>query len=172
MRRVLFSLIFVGIVSAAFSTTSCGSPGYRCEGKPRKCSNLPPSRCSAEVGCPAAAKPVCVRIGYGCAVSDFDGIPCPGLTCEVDANQRCNTVCAGLLDEAACTAKGGACEWLNGTCTTSCEVIGDADTCEQTPNCDWLACSGKPLACEEFSGDSCPTWLGCDKIEGHAYSAQ
>lgn len=170
--RTFFALLLFGAASAALSTASCGSPSYRCEGRPGRCSALRPDRCSADIGCPAIGTPVCVQAVYGCALSNLDGTSCKGPTCELDDKQVCRTVCSGLPDEASCVKKGGACAWLNGSCTTPCEVLTDMESCDAGTNCLWLACGGQPRACDEFSGDACPTWLGCDKVEGHAYSAQ
>jgi hypothetical protein len=168
----LFRLLLLGGVGVALTTASCGSPGFRCEGKPSKCSSLTPERCSEDLGCPAAATPLCVSVGYACALSQFDGTACEASNCERDENQSCRPVCAGASDAATCSRSGASCLWLDGACTTLCETLTDVVSCRAGPSCLWLACSGKPRACEEFSGDACPTWLGCDKVKTYAYSAQ
>ena len=171
--RALFGVLLLSAAAAALTATSCGSsPGYRCEGRTGECSSLAPEQCSADVGCPAAATPVCVDVGYACAISIFDGTACSGAKCQRGGKLGCDTVCEGAPDEAACAKVGGLCAWLDGRCTTPCQTLTDHDSCRAGSGCLWLACSGKPRACEEFSGDACPTWLGCDRVKTYAYSAQ
>lgn len=40
-----------------------------------------------------------------------------------------------------------------------------ASACEAGLGCMWLACGGAPRACEEFSEDNCPWWLGCSRTK-------
>jgi hypothetical protein len=171
--RALLGLLLVTVAGAALTVTSCSSgPTYRCEGKTGECSSLAPEQCSADIGCPAAATPLCVDVGYSCARKVFDEVPCLGEHCRPGGTLGCTTTCEGAADEATCAKEGGRCAWLDGKCMTPCQMLTDHDSCRATAGCLWLACGGKPRACEEFSGDACPTWLGCDKVKSYAYSAQ
>jgi hypothetical protein len=171
--RRLVRLVLMLITGVGLSTVSCSGESYVCEGNSGPCGGLTPEHCQERVGCHSAEQPVCVTLGYGCALSDLNGTSCSSSNCFRDDSGKCRTVCSALVTESACATEGGGCRWIGGQCTTPCETINDAAQCESNRDCTWLSCGGTPRDCEEFSGDECPTWLGCEQARrGGGFSTQ
>jgi hypothetical protein len=172
-RQRLIQLVLLLLTGMGLSTISCGSARSVCEGNSGHCGRLTPEHCQERVGCRLAEQPICVTRGYGCALSDLNGTPCSSSNCFRDGSGGCRTVCSALETEDACATEGGGCRWIDGACTTACEAIDDATKCTSNNDCTWLSCGGKARDCEEFSGDECPTWLGCERAErGGGFSTQ
>lgn len=168
-RGLLALLIAVG-GSAMLFTASCGGPGYRCEGHADvTCAKLDDDRCSMTRGCTLTQEARCIAGGVSCEGKTPN--TCNPKYC-IEKGGTCLTICAAQPDEAACVDQGGTCVWIDGRCTSNCELITAPDACEADRLCGWRGCQGTPLACDQYSGDECPTWIGCEKNKSFAYSTQ
>jgi len=167
--RRLLALLLAGTAAFGLFAASCEGPSYTCEGRAWKtCSMLPADQCAATDGCELRETPRCVEGGVTC---DGEGAGCDRSFCVLKEG-TCATICGAEADEGACSKRSSTCVWADDRCTTDCELLDAAADCQAAAHCKWLTCRGQPRPCEEFSGDRCPTWLGCDKIKHFAYSAQ
>ena len=170
-RWLAGALLLFGLV-LSLGGVACGDTGYVCEGNHGTCSEVAPEHCE-QVGFSLASTPVCVTRGYACEMSNLDGSECKSSNCFRDQNGSCRTICSALDNAVACAQKGGKCQWLGETCTTKCETISDASDCAADASCLWLSCGGMPRDCGSFSGDECPTFIGCERVKrGSGYSTQ
>jgi hypothetical protein len=162
MSTVIILTSVVGQVLAA-----CEGKTYSCQGSiSRTCESLASEDCARSPGCVLAAVGRCAS---WCA-SNTNQPSCTNSLCIWDAGQ-CNPPCS-TLDVAKC-ATDSECVVVGKACVNRCSSIQDESGCAAQPSCHWMACSGVPKGpCSAYSGDDCPTILGCDRVVHYPYSTQ
>jgi hypothetical protein len=161
------------LMLAALALSSACSDGktYSCEGDPRPCTWLLPETCAIATGCFAVEVPACEPMGFACVPANVEGTTCASATCYEDG-PSCRPICEQYADRQSCEATTIACIWAEDRCTTECGLLPTLEACDQGRNCAWASCAGTPRACDRYSGDECPTHLGCERVTHHAISAQ
>jgi hypothetical protein len=151
-----------------FGAAGCSGKTYTCAGNPNPCKLLTPGQCDKAEGChPIAAS--CEPAAFDCiGVSDAG---CHGLTCFFTEG-TCRPICQKFTTQSQCEGTSVACFWIDGACTTKCQQNQTETDCSRGTNCAWYACEGTPKSCEQYPGDQCPTWLGCEQIAHYPYSTQ
>jgi hypothetical protein len=150
---------------------ACGDPAT-CGGNiDRACSDFSTDECPKAPGCHA--------VPGRCASVEEQGCVCAssGNTCKSGCD------CAG--DEASCRSNVAStgigspeiqqCMWDGSTCKSLCPPITTPDACraQQVAGCTWIECAGQPKGpCSAYSGDNCPTLLGCDRVAHSGLSLQ
>jgi hypothetical protein len=172
------------IIVACFTVGWCGvfgapacSKTYSCTGDfmYKDCSRITDAATCTQVhGC-HTRKPTCLN---GCDV----GIGCDDPAAVCGHISGCSSPCAGVLDETECTdftaslGAGGPsihqCEWSTdgadggGSCQSVCLPLNSEKSCAEqaSAGCTWVVCEGTVKDdCSSYSGDECPTSLGCDR---------
>jgi hypothetical protein len=140
----------------------------------KDCSRLDADTCTHVHGC-HTRKAGCVNgcdVGIGCDVAG---------SCLVDTSGTCTSLCAGAQQDdcnglTASLGVGGPslheCEWTTDgadggtTCQSVCPPLKSEKSCSQqsAAGCAWVVCEGTVKDdCSSYSGDECPTSLGCDR---------
>jgi hypothetical protein len=167
--RVVALVALISGCCGVFGASGC-SQTFSCTGElTGVCSGLDSSTCGKTVGC------------HGVKGSCLSQCVAPGASCPDDScrstDGTCASLCDGILDESSCgslTSPLGVsglglheCVWdANDGCKSPCAAITGAKACDEqaAAGCVWVACGGKPLdSCSSYSGDDCPTSLGCDR---------
>ena len=183
LERVLRAMTLLGFAFGACgllgaSGCSGATGGYTCEGQiSTECADLNGDLCAKAKGCHATPGN-CVHL------CEAPGTNCETSGCFASAT-GCQARCAGDMDETSCTAEmaslgGGSapvqiCNWGADGCTSPCASLKSNGDCaaQRVKGCIWLGCDGTPQGpCSSYSGNDCPTFLGCDRVAHPLYSAQ
>lgn len=160
------------LLASAAVQPACETATYTCEGEPFQCTWLLPEKCAAMPGCYSVAQPACESQSFGCVPPNVEPDKvCGAPTCYHDG-QSCRPICERYEDQSQCESTSLACVWANGRCTTECNLLDTRSSCEQGVNCAWYSCAGTPKPCSEYSGDACPTELGCERVRDPLYTTQ
>jgi hypothetical protein len=156
-----------------FGAPAC-SKTYSCTGDfmYKDCSRLDSATCTKVHGC-RRRTPTCVTgcdVGIGCGTADC--LNPPG---------TCTSLCAGAQEDdcnglTSSLGVGGPalhqCEWNadgadgGASCQSVCSPLTSEKSCSQqaSAGCVWVVCEGTVKDdCSSYSGDECPTYLGCDR---------
>ena len=175
--RVMAASAFAVGTFGVLNAPGCGGSDT-CEGQmSSSCANLDADLCAKAKGChvePGRCLPFCETPGVNCATS----------ACFRSGND-CKSRCEGAADETMCASimaslGGGAapvqiCQWGADGCKSPCASFTTVSECNAEPvlGCNWIECGGTPQGpCSSYSGDECPTFLGCDRVSHPGYSTQ
>ncbi len=181
LARSSMLLVFAAAVfSSLFSSSACNT-GDTCSGTmSMTCNMLAPDKCEKVQGCsslPGRCAPDCEwATSQSACRCDWD-----------DTRSVCGSTCDKHITQETCLADAidlpghlndpptPICTWDGTKCASICpSQTTEADCNAQNAiNCVWLACKGTPKGpCSSYSGDDCPTFLGCDLNKHYVYSAQ
>jgi hypothetical protein len=174
------------LAAAALALGACGLFGasgctqtFSCTGDMTgTCTDLGSSACAEVHGC-HAVKGACMNL------CDTPGASCSDPGCRTSGD-GCSSICDGVLDQSTCTAQTASlgsnglslaeCVWDSdsGSCKSPCAAQGNSRACdaESAAGCVWVECTGVPKdGCDSYSGDDCPTDLGCDRTSRPVHSS-
>lgn len=169
-RRALGTSIWL-FLCAALIQPGCGTgPSETCEGTiSRSCEEVPGDAC-------VHTKP-CSPTPSRCVSVCETGARCVSATCSCNSGRcfeidgECRSRCESPEDQDSCTDLNLDCVWQEARCASGCESFSDATTCFDQSHCFWIECTGElPQSCTEFSGEDCPTALGCDRVKHYIVS--
>jgi hypothetical protein len=171
---LLFGAGGLGVVVAP----ACGE-APTCEGTiTATCADLASDLCAQAQGChvvPGTCDSFCA--------ANLTEVSCTP-SCKWNG-EACKSPCDTALDEPKCrsytTSMGGGspeiaeCQWESGVCKSPCPALTGHDACvaHSGARCAWTTCAGEPKGpCSAYSGDACPTFLGCDRKTHSGVSTQ
>lgn len=181
--RITFVAAFIAMTSATLSVAPACGGGATCDGSMwLTCEALKPDWCAKAKGCFAVEG----RCGHICAEHTdqgtcdqdsciWDGSACQSSCGNGDTEEECLSFLVsspGTLDAAASIPD---CVWDGQKCVSPCPSFTTSEQCMANPlySCHWFACAGTPKGpCSSYSGDDCPTFLGCDRTDHPIISTQ
>lgn len=165
------ALCFAVGCGGVFGAPAC-SKTYSCTGEfmYKDCSRLDADTCTHVHGC-RTRKAACVNgcdVGIGCGTEDCLASPCASRCTGAERDD-----CAGLTASLGVAAPSlHLCTWTTDgadggeSCQSVCPPLKSEKSCSEqsAAGCTWVACEGTVKDdCSSYSGDECPTSLGCDR---------